>query len=53
MSNADYYREQHRRRTAKEQRESTDLREISGYFLGLVIGIAIILAVCILAVPQL
>lgn len=52
MSNADYYREQYRRRIAKERRESNDLKEISGYFLGLVIGIVIILVVCILAVPK-
>lgn len=51
MTTADYYREQYRRRIAKERRESNDLKEITGYFIGLVIGIAIILAVCILAVP--
>lgn len=51
MTTADYYRDQHRRRMAKEQKESSDLREVSKCFIGLVIGIAIILAVCILAVP--
>lgn len=53
MTAADYYREQYKRRIAKERRESNDLKEISAYFIGLAIGIAIILAVCILAVPQL
>lgn len=53
MTIADYHREQHRKRLIRQQKESNDTREVFQYFAGLSIGIAIILAACILAVPQL
>ena len=51
MTKAEQYREQHKRRIAKEQNESNDVKEIVQSFICLAFSIAIILITCTLAVP--
>lgn len=51
MTTAERYREQYRRRIAKEQNESNDVKEIVQSFICLAFSIAIILIACTLAAP--
>ena len=52
MTTAERYRENHRKRIAKEQNESSDAKEIVLSFICLAFSIAIILIACTLAVPM-